>query len=1587
MRFVRALLFCTLMVALAVPAGAASRWVDFGAAQPYAGPSVDLLDSGFDGATLTFEFPGLVAEEVETKGGAFTRLEIPGYYHMDAVGLPRLPVVREYLEVPHGSNPRLTVVSAEYVDTTLAELGLSEPVEPAQPSIVKLPGAREAARFAIDRGAYAENGFGPDVAASLAQSGQIRAHRYVEVEIYPVQYNPADGSIRYLTSIELRVDFDGADAGATRAALDRYASPDFDAFAKKHFLNARDFRTRALTLPIGYLVITYDDYYEEIETYAGLRHRLGYETTVTKLSEIPGGTTATDIQDYIKNAYTTWATPPTFVLLVGDTGQMPYFSGTTGTNGCDLYYACMDEGDDWHPDLYVGRFSCDSEADVTLLANKSTKYVRFALSSTPEDWADECTFMASSDNYTVSEGTHNYVIENWVEPAGYDVINKRYSVTYSATTQQCIDDINAGISMLTYSGHGSTNSWADGPPMSASQVQALTNVDMLPMVQSYACITGSFSSACFGETWTCADNGGVLFLGASNNSLWTEDDVMEKAVYEAWFGNDYTWVRGMFNEGLWAVDQSSTTYDRYYYEMYTVFGDPALDPWTAVPGELDVTYASAFPVGGDVFSIDVGTTSRDPVENALVCLHMDGQVYETAYTDANGHADITLTTPPEDVGMMDVWVSKHNLVPYSGAVEVIVPVTYTIVPSSVPINKATAVTATVWDSAGMPLPDVEIEVDGWGIEALVETTDAAGEAHFTVAAPYGEDLTIVGSELSQSYNCFEDVIPVTGAVALTTPDIDASVPSIGLSGSLTPHYEGLISGTAVNDEFTLYAVGCGLDESASSGMSSVAEITATPTSTGTVNAAIAKAGYEIYLEDIGVEVVYGQLAGEVYESERAEVEGARVKGYAAGADTSLVEPVFSVLSGTGGAYSVEDDLEVGYYDVYVLKFGYEPYYEEVFVQYGANDADFYLEFAPSGVVSGYVTETGTGVPLEASVKVYRSDNMELYAEVTSDTLLGGYYEVELPYFNYMMNVRAYHHIPESRAISVSGPLSEDFVLDTTLANILVIDDPATARETFKVDKTGAVLDVWKGSTDRVRSASQISADLVELGYDVTEETVSTTDPGTWMDYDFLVSSSGDNTSPVASGSYRTALEDYVANGGKLIVEGGEVAYDSQAYPGYPTFCENVLHVLDWEHDSSGNLTVYDSGHPVTTFPNVLTGVTFTYENYGDQDASIPTSDAVMVCAWSSYSGSSSVIVYDDNPDPASGQIVFFEFDYLAGESAGVKALLENAVTYLMTQEAVPTGAMSGQVCLEGMGDHSGIKVTVYPGGNYDHTDASGYFEIEGLYTETYSAESSKDGWSTGVVDGISVIEGQTTGGVTMLLYPVTEAEECSAPSLAIPDNTPAGVTDTFTMLDDLSITDIEVYVDVTHTYIGDLYVELTSPSSTTVRLHNGSGSSSDNIVGWYDTDLTVDGPGALSDFSGEQSAGEWELWVSDNAGLDTGTLNEWCVHVYSASSTDVPEGDGLTPSRYVLEGISPNPFNPVTEVSYGAPGAGHVSVRVYDVSGRLVRTLVDGEVGAGYHTAVWDGRDDRGVDVASGVYFCRMSAESYRATAKMVLLK
>ena len=93
------------------------------------------------------------------------------------------------------------------------------------------------------------------------------------------------------------------------------------------------------------------------------------------------------------------------------------------------------------------------------------------------------------------------------------------------------------------------------------------------------------------------------------------------------------------------------------------------------------------------------------------------------------------------------------------------------------------------------------------------------------------------------------------------------------------------------------------------------------------------------------------------------------------------------------------------------------------------------------------------------------------------------------------------------------------------------------------------------------------------------------------------------------------------------------------------------------------------------------------------------------------------------------------------------------------------------------------------------------------------------------------------------------------------------------------------------------------------------------------------------------------------------------------------------PATYSLAQNHPNPFNPETAIEFALPSAGEVTLTIYNLTGQEVVTLVHGRLDAGLHTALWDGRDQNGVELASGVYIYRITAGTFAKARKMVLVK
>jgi hypothetical protein len=592
----------TTIVCLAGSMAAADTWIETDAsgaailreADAAHPPVLTVANSDSTGLRVTVHSDGvLLKPRTNRRGESFVELSWPDAAVTGDIGTPSLPVVRQFFVTPYGATPvpRVTVESVTTIDATVA--GFPLVAWPVQPPVEKLPGALERAVFQLDEAVYASDVDLLAERASVQYLGMMSGQQLWQLEIYPVSYNPARQSVDLCHDITVDITFLG---GMPRDAVRPLP------MLRKLVLNPEVLP--AADRPSGnYLIVVASTHASGIAAFANAKANQGY--TVSTYTVAPG-TTKETIRAYIQSLYG-GPNSPDYVLLVGDTDTIPAWTGGgEGSPPTDLPYVCMDGASDWYPDIPLGRFPASTATHLTSMIDKTLYYENGA-------WADplyvkRAVFMASEDNYTVSEGTHNYCINNYMTPNGF-TSDRLYCHTYNATTQQVRNAFNDGRFYGVYSGHGSETSWADGPPFSQSDVNGLTNANMYACVYSFACLTGNYTvSECFMETWVrVANKGAAVATGSTVTSYWTEDDVLQKRLFDAIFDPNQPEVPKQVGPILieakmrYLAQMGSGSTTRRYFEMYNIMGDPSLSLAGATPPHgMGVTPANGLSAQGQV---------------------------------------------------------------------------------------------------------------------------------------------------------------------------------------------------------------------------------------------------------------------------------------------------------------------------------------------------------------------------------------------------------------------------------------------------------------------------------------------------------------------------------------------------------------------------------------------------------------------------------------------------------------------------------------------------------------------------------------------------------------------------------------------------------------------------------------------------------------------------------------------------------------------------------------------------------------------------------------------------------------------------
>ena len=599
---------------------------------------LQLLQSTPERTLLRLEINHFDLTDLEIDGRGYQAVTLGSRaLHMER-GLPALPTIRESLAIPDDAAMSLRIVETEYrrfkdLDIAPSKGNILRNVDPAMVAHSFDP-------------FYAGDAWYPEHAALLDTPYIMRDTRGVVLEMNPFRYNPATSTLEVATSLTVEIVADGPGRVNVLTRKPATRVQEFEAMYSTHFLNhAGAMSERYTSIPeVGsMLVITYDAFRSAVQPFVDWKNQMGIPTTLVDVSAV--GSTGTQIKAYIQNLYDTEGV--TFVVLVGDVAQIPYFNNGGASDPSYGFLA----GSDSYPEAFIGRFSAENAAQVTTQVERSIEYERDAQAGA--SWYHQGMGIASSEGSGIGDDgeadwEHMDVIRAKLLDFTYTLVDQIYE-TNGGSASQVSSGLNAGRSIINYCGHGYLSGWST-TGFSNTHVNALVNDNMLPFISSVACNTGEFQSGtCFGEAWMRATNGGeptgaVGFYGSTISMSWAppmsaQDETIDLLVS----GEKRTFGGLSVNGSCQMIDEYGSTGETEM-KMWTIFGDPSLRVRTDSPATVTASHIGLIdPI------LPTFTVTTEP--GNLVALSHGGEFVGSAFADAGGNAEIAIVGDLPDPGL------------------------------------------------------------------------------------------------------------------------------------------------------------------------------------------------------------------------------------------------------------------------------------------------------------------------------------------------------------------------------------------------------------------------------------------------------------------------------------------------------------------------------------------------------------------------------------------------------------------------------------------------------------------------------------------------------------------------------------------------------------------------------------------------------------------------------------------------------------------------------------------------------------------------------------------------------------------------
>jgi hypothetical protein len=627
--------------------------------------------------TINYSISELSIESVLNSSGEFFKISIPGHNPSSELGKPELPVLSRLIEVPEGNSISIRISDIKAEKITPSVENFKGRLYPSQPGTTKEFQVTKP-EFVIDKKEYSSHGLILSDTVKIENLGKVRNRQLASVLIYPLRYNPSSNELEVITSMKIEIDFTSS-SGTLTPSL-KSASLLFSQSVDKGMLNYNpsDVITGYSDQPVKMIILTDPAFKKNLQPFLKWKTQQGYRlTTIYKGTGLSTYTQLKDSITKIYNSATLLNPAPDYILIIGDVNRIPKSDGTS--NISDMYYGEFNGNGDYIPDMYIGRLPVADTTELKTVIGKIIQYEKFQYADTNKFYKRTLVTAGNDGGYsTYMNGQVKYAIANYLNNT-YSIDS--YSFFYpqaSSNTDSIKKLFKKGLSFVNYTGHGDALGWLD-PAIRSSDISLFTNKNMYPFIISNACRTAQYNTAgSFGNAMmVTADKGAVGYIGCSNDSYWDEDYYWTVGVgtpntdpkyAETGLGaldrmfhkhgespSDWYYSMGQINyAGNLAVSQSTSSRKKYYWETYTLLGDPSAIPYVGAPDSFKIALPDTLPNGITSLSMTI------PPFAYMAVSHFD-TLWDASFASPSG--SVVLDLPGKSNDSCLIVITGQNKVP------------------------------------------------------------------------------------------------------------------------------------------------------------------------------------------------------------------------------------------------------------------------------------------------------------------------------------------------------------------------------------------------------------------------------------------------------------------------------------------------------------------------------------------------------------------------------------------------------------------------------------------------------------------------------------------------------------------------------------------------------------------------------------------------------------------------------------------------------------------------------------------------------------------------------------------------------------